>query len=141
MFTGAGRKRAIDKFCAAAKEANALQARPFNAGCAFHTELMQPAQDDLNEAIDRMIDRMEPPHDDVYFNVAGRKVKAGSAPETFVDHLKRQLTSEVLWERSVQAMILDGANVFIELGPLKQLKGYNKKIDADAYKRTANISV
>jgi [acyl-carrier-protein] S-malonyltransferase len=140
-FTCAGTKGAIDELCKLAMSQKALQARVIKAGGAFHTKLMQPAQDELNKAIDDLVERMNPPKCAIYFNVTGKRVPAGADPATFVEFMKMQLTSEVLWEPTVKAMIMDGVKDFFEVGPLKQIKAMIKRIDADAFKRTENISV
>jgi [acyl-carrier-protein] S-malonyltransferase len=139
-FTCAGTKEAVNELCKIAMAQKALQARVIKAGGAFHTPLMQPAQDDLNKAIDELVDRMQPPKCSIYFNVTGKRVAAGSDPATFVEFMKMQLTNEVLWEPTVKSMIMDGVKDFYEVGPLKQLKAMIKRIDADAFKRTENIS-
>lgn len=139
-FTCAGTKQSIEKLCQLATAAKALQARVIKAGGAFHTSLMQPAQDELNKAVDDLQDRMNPPRCAVYFNVTGKRVPAGADPATFIELMKMQLTNEVLWETTVKAMIMDGVKDFYEVGPLKQIKAMIKRIDADAFKRTENIS-
>mmetsp|Transcript_40175 Transcript_40175/g.116161 ORF Transcript_40175/g.116161 Transcript_40175/m.116161 type:complete len:556 (+) Transcript_40175:82-1749(+) len=140
-FTCGGTKAAVDELCKLAMAERALQARVIKAGGAFHTELMQPAQDELSRALDQYVDKMRPPKCAVYFNVTGKRVPAGSDPATFVELLKMQLTNEVLWEPTIKAMIMDGVKDFYEVGPLKQLKAMIKRIDADAFKRTENVSV
>merc|ERR1711879_961211 len=132
---------AIDELCKLAMAQKALQARVIKVPGAFHTKLMQPAQDELNKAIDDLVDRMSPPKCAIYFNVTGKRVQAGADPATFIEFMKMQLTSEVLWEPTVKAMIMDGVKDFFEVGPLKQIKAMIKRIDADAFKRTENISV
>lgn len=140
-FTCAGTQKAIDELCKLAKGKNALQAKVIKVSGAFHTRLMQPASDKLNAALDNIIDRMKPPTCALFLNVTGKKIPAGTNPETFVELIKKQLTSEVLWEQSIRAMIIDGVQDFYECGPGKQLKAMNKRIDPDAFKRTENISV
>mmetsp|Transcript_23936 Transcript_23936/g.50757 ORF Transcript_23936/g.50757 Transcript_23936/m.50757 type:complete len:554 (-) Transcript_23936:24-1685(-) len=140
-FTCAGTKPAIDELCKRAMAAKALQARAIKAGGAFHTKLMQPAQDELGKALEDLQDKMSPPKCAIYFNVTGKKVPAGADPATFIEYMKMQLTNEVLWEPTVKAMIMEGVRDFFEVGPLKQIKAMIKRIDADAFKRTENISV
>merc|ERR1712232_766117 len=134
-------KQSIGELIKLAAQAKALQARIIKAGGAFHTKLMQPAQDELNKAIDDLLDRMNPPTCSIYFNVTSKRVPAGSDPATFIEYMKMQLTTEVLWEPTVKSMIMDGVKDFYEVGPLKQLKSMIKRINADAFKRTENISV
>lgn len=140
-FTCAGTKDAVDKLCKLAMAAKALQARVIKAGGAFHTRLMKPAQEELCRAIDEAADKMTPPRCSIYFNLTGKRVKEGADPATFVELMKMQLTNEVLWEPTIKAMIMDGVKDFVEIGPLKQLKSMIKRIDADAFKRTENVSV
>merc|ERR1712039_547901 len=122
-------------------KARALQARVIKAGGAFHTPLMQSAQEDLNRAIDKALPKMKPPRCAIYFNITGKKVSAGSSPSEFVDLMKRQMTNEVLWEPCIKQMIMGQVKDFFEVGPLKQIKSMIKRIDQDAFKRTENISV
>jgi len=68
-------------------------------------------------------------------------VKAGADPATFIELLRLQLTSEVMWEPTVKAMVMDGVKKFVEAGPGKQLKSMIKRIDPDAFKGTENVSV
>merc|ERR1712048_1548096 len=140
-FTCAGTKKCVDKLCELAMAAKALQARIIKAGGAFHTKLMQPAQDELGKALEDLSDKMQPPKCAIYFNATGKKVAAGTDPATFIELMKMQLTNEVLWEPTIKAMIMDGVKDFYEVGPLKQIKAMIKRIDADAFKRTENISV
>mmetsp|Transcript_96033 Transcript_96033/g.296164 ORF Transcript_96033/g.296164 Transcript_96033/m.296164 type:complete len:561 (+) Transcript_96033:95-1777(+) len=140
-FTCAGNKKCVDKLCELATKARALQARVIKAGGAFHTPLMKPAEDDLAKAIDKTLPKMKPPRCSIYFNLTGKKIAAGTPPSEFVDLMKKQLTSEVLWEPTIKQMIMDQVKDFYECGPLKQLKSMIKRIDQDAFKRTENISV
>jgi len=140
-FTCGGTKVAVTELCKLATAAKALQAREIKAGGGFHTRLMLPAQAALGKALDEMAEKMRPPRCAIYFNVTGRRVNAGADPATFVELMKMQLTSEVLWEPSIKAMIMDGVKDFYEVGPLKQLKAMIKRIDADAFKRTESVTV
>eukprot|EP00416_Gambierdiscus_australes_P019157 CAMPEP_0171083074 /NCGR_PEP_ID=MMETSP0766_2-20121228/17492_1 /TAXON_ID=439317 /ORGANISM="Gambierdiscus australes, Strain CAWD 149" /LENGTH=552 /DNA_ID=CAMNT_0011540487 /DNA_START=14 /DNA_END=1672 /DNA_ORIENTATION=- len=140
-FTCAGTKKAVQRLCELAMAAKALQARLIKAGGAFHTRLMQPAQEELSKALDDLADKMQPPTCAIYFNATGKRVPAGSDPVTFVEFMKMQLTNEVLWEPTIKAMIMDGVKDFMEVGPLKQIKAMIKRIDADAFKRTENVPV
>lgn len=140
-FTCAGTKVAIDELYKRATAAKALQARLIKTSGAFHTPLMAPAQEQLSRALDAASQRIMPPRCSIYFNINGRRVKENSDPATFIELMKLQLTNEVLWEPSIRAMIMDGVKDFFEVGPLKQLKSMLKRIDADAFKRTENVSV
>jgi [acyl-carrier-protein] S-malonyltransferase len=140
-FTCGGTKSTVDKLCELATKARALQARPIKTGGGFHTSLMAPAEDELSKALDDALPKMKPPRCAVYFNITGKKVAAGTNPKEFIDLMKKQLTSEVLWEQTIKQMVFDQVKDFFEVGPLKQLKSMIKRIDQDAFKRTENISV
>merc|ERR1712187_761270 len=140
-FTCAGTKTTVDLLGQLATKARALQARVIKAGGAFHTPLMQSAQEDLNRAIDKALPKTKPPRCAIYFNITGKKVSPGTSPSEFVDLTKRQMTNEVLWEPCIKQMIMDQVKDFYEVGPLKQIKSMIKRIDQDAFKRTENISV
>ena len=51
--------------------------------------------------------------------------------------LTRQVSSSVRWQQSVEAMIADGVDTFIEIGPGKTLAGFMRKISRDV--KTLNV--
>jgi len=140
-FAVSGTKKTMALFCELAKKARALQAKEIATGGAFHCPLMAPASAKLEAAIDSVRDQMQPPRCSIYFNVNAKKVPPGTDPELFYDLMKKQLTSEVLWENTMKQMIMDGVKDFYECGPMKQLQSMMKRIDQDAFKRTQLISV
>jgi [acyl-carrier-protein] S-malonyltransferase len=93
-------------------------------GGAFHSPLMQPAQDELAAAIE--VAKFETPICPIYQNVDG---KPHTDPVEIKENPIKQLTAPVRWTYDVQAMIADGAKEFIELGPGAVLQGLVKKID------------
>ena len=117
---------AIDAACVALKEAGARRALRLPVGGAFHSPLMQPAAEDLAEAIKRT--DFHRPFCPIYQNVSA---KAETDPETIRENLLRQLTAPVRWTQSVQAMIADGATEFFVFGPGDVLKGLIRKINPD----------
>ena len=119
-----GTVEGIDAACAKMIEAGAKRALKLKVGGAFHSPLMQPAQDTLAEAIEKA--EFRTPSCPVYQNVDG---KPHTDPEEIKENLLRQLTAPVRWTYDVQAMIADGADEFIELGPGSVLQGLVKKID------------
>jgi len=140
-FSCAGTEAAIHRLKDAAEKAGALQAKMLKTSGGFHTDLMKPAQVKLQEALNRLLPNMKPPRCDIYMNVTGKKVKAGTPPADFAPLLGRQLCSAVLWEPSVRLMIKDGLTDFYEVGPMKQLKAMMKRIDQNTWNNTTNISV
>jgi len=140
-YVCAGHKSTIDQLCKLATDARALQARPIKAGGAFHSPLMNTARDRFVQTVDMSLSDMRPPRCSIYFNQNGKKYAAGTDPAEFVDCIRQQIISEVLWEPLIKNMILDGVKEFYECGPLKQLKAMIKRIDQEAFKHTENISV
>ena len=106
------------------KEAGAKLTVLLNVGGAFHSPLMEPAQKELEAAIQNT--PFNPPICPVYQNVTAR-------PEVDSDTIKKnlvaQLTAPVRWTQTIQQMVLDGATSFIETGPGSVLQKMVKKID------------
>ena len=121
-----GNIEAINEACAQLKEAGARRALPLKVGGAFHSPLMQPAKDELQQAIEQT--EFHVPLWPVYQNVDG---KPHTEPEDIKQNLIAQLTSPVRWAQSVQAMIADGADDFTECGPGKALQGMIVKINRE----------
>ena len=120
-----GSEDAIDKACVILKDAKkAKRALKLTVGGAFHSPLMEPARQQLEEAIAKT--QFSTPSCPVYQNV---DAKPSTDPEKIKTNLIAQLTSPVRWTQTVQNMIADGADTFTEIGPGKVLKGLIAKID------------
>ena len=119
-----GTMEGIDAACEKMLAAGAKRAMKLKVGGAFHSPLMQPAQEELAEAIEAA--EFHTPVCPVYQNVDG---KPHTDPAEIKENLIRQLTAPVRWTYDVQAMVADGADEFIELGPGNVLQGLVKKID------------
>ncbi len=119
-----GDVEAVDAACEKLKEAGAKRALPLKVGGAFHSPLMQPAQEELQEAIEKT--GFNTPKCPVYQNV---DAKPHTDPAEIKQNLIAQLTSSVRWTASVQHMIADGADDFTECGPGKALQGMIGRID------------
>ena len=114
----------VDKACEKLLAAGARRALKLKVGGAFHSPLMQPAQEELAEAIESA--EFKTPVCPVYQNVDG---KPHTDPKEIKDNLVKQLTAPVRWTQDVEAMIADGATEFVELGPGNVLQGLVKKIN------------
>jgi [acyl-carrier-protein] S-malonyltransferase len=127
-----GSMKGIDIACEKLKEAGARRALPLKVGGAFHSPLMEPARVELAKAIENTT--FKSPVCPVYQNVNAK-------PETDPDRIKKnliaQLTSPVRWTQTVENMIADGANLFIEVGPGNVLQGLVKKVDRKMETRKA----
>ena len=121
-----GEVSAVKNACEKLSETGARRALILPVGGAFHSELMKDAKDELSKAINET--SFNSPICPIYQNVNGK-------PEHLVDNIKRnlisQLTSPVKWTQSVNKMIEDGCQDFIEIGPGKVLQGLIKKINRD----------
>lgn len=119
-----GSKEGIAEACEKLKAAGAKRALPLRVGGAFHSPLMQPAKEELQNAIEAT--EIHEPKCPVYQNV---DAKPHTNPDEIKTNLIAQLTSSVRWTASVQNMIADGADEFIECGPGKALQGMIGRID------------
>lgn len=121
-----GETAAVEMACEKLKEAGAKRALMLSVNGAFHSPLMQPAQEKLAAAIEQTKFRtaMIP----VYQNIS---TKGETNQEEIKQNLIKQLTGPVKWTQSVQNMIKDGATTFIEVGPGKTLQGLIKKINSE----------
>ena len=121
-----GNVGAVNAACQRLKAAGAKRALPLKVGGAFHSPLMKPAKDELQEAIEKT--DFNDPKCAVYQNVDGK-------PHTVAADIKAnlisQLTSPVRWTSSVQNMVADGADDFTECGPGKALQGMIARIAKD----------
>ena len=118
-----GSVEGIQKACEQLKAAGAKRALPLAVSGAFHSPLMQPAQQELQAAIEAADFRT--PVCPIYQNV-------DALPHTDAAEIKAnlvaQLTSPVRWTQSVQHMSADGAEEFVECGPGTVLTGLIRKI-------------
>lgn len=114
----------VNEAIAEAKKANAKRAIPLKVSGAFHSPLMEPARRELEEAIHKT--HFATPRCPVYQNV---DAKAYTDPKQIEANLVKQLTSPVRWSQTVQNMIADGADRFIEFGPGNTLQGLIRRID------------
>jgi [acyl-carrier-protein] S-malonyltransferase len=122
-----GSNEGVEKAGELLKAKGAKRVLPLPVGGAFHSPLMEPAREELEEAIKNT--PFNTPACPVYQNV-------NALPATDVNRIKEnlisQLTAPVRWTQSVQRMLADGATSFLECGPGKVLQGLVKKIDKDA---------
>ncbi len=118
-----GEVEAVEKACVALKAAGAKRALVLPVGGAFHSPLMDPARIELAEAIEKTV--FNKPICPVYQNV---DALPHTDPEQIKKNLLIQLTAPVKWTYSVEKMVEDGAESFVEIGPGSVLQGLIKKI-------------
>ena len=119
-----GNIEAVNAACDKLKAAGAKRALVLPVGGAFHSPLMQPAQEELQKAIEST--EFHTPRCPIYQNV---DAQAHTDAAEIKANLIAQLTASVRWTYEVQNMIAAGATDFIECGPGKALQGMIAKID------------
>lgn len=113
--------------CEQLKAAGAKRALVLPVGGAFHSPLMEPARQELREAI--AYTTFSEPTCPVYQNVDAQPY---IDPKYIQQNLINQLTAPVRWTQTVQKMIDNGATQFTEVGPGSVLQGLVKKIHREA---------
>lgn len=119
-----GEKQAVDAAAAALKEAGAKRCTPLNVSGPFHSAMLLPAGEKLAAELEQVeIHEIAVPY---ITNVTADYV---TDPSQVKELLKKQISSSVRWQQSVERMIADGVEAFIEIGPKKSLCGFMKRID------------
>lgn len=121
-----GTLKGVDIACERLKTAGAKRAMVIAVGGAFHSPLMEPARQELSDAIEKTT--FYNPTCPVYQNTVAKAVMNKDEIKT---NLISQLTSAVRWSQSVKSMIENGASKFTEVGPGKVLRGLIAKISKE----------
>jgi [acyl-carrier-protein] S-malonyltransferase len=112
----------VEEACRLCKEQGAKRAMILEVGGAFHSPLMEPAKDGLEDYLDS-IDFINPDME-VVPNVTGTSEKNG---DTLKKLLVEQITSPVRWYQTMQYFVQNGVDTLIEIGPGKVLSGLAKR--------------
>jgi [acyl-carrier-protein] S-malonyltransferase len=128
----AGHQAAVERAAAMAKDAGAKRAIMLQVSAPFHCELLKPAEQRLAPEIDAC--SFADPCCSVITNVDAQPIATAAAAR---DGLKRQVSRPVRWQQSVQWMIDQGVDTFVELGPGKVLSGLVRAADKSV--RTFNV--
>lgn len=131
-----GAVSAIHQACEILKDKGARRALVLPVGGAFHSPLMEPAREQLASAIEQT--NFNHPTCPIYQNVSASGVIDTG---TIKSNLIAQLTAPVKWTQSVEAMILNGASQFIEVGPGNVLQGLVRKINREASTIAAKFEI
>lgn len=121
-----GSLKGIEIACEKLKAAGAKRALVLNVGGAFHSPLMQPAKDELQQAIESTM--FNTPPCPVYQNVSASAVANASHIKA---NLILQLTAPVKWTQTMKQMLNDRATSFTEVGPGAVLQGLVKKVNRE----------
>lgn len=124
VITGAA--AAVEEAGAQCKEAGAKRVVHLKVSGPFHSQLLTGAGEKLGEALkDIEIQNIQIPY---LSNVTADYVKDASAVK---DLLIRQVSSSVRWQQTIERLIADGADEFVEIGPGRSLSGFMRKINRD----------
>ena len=122
-----GRREAVEKAAEKLKEAGARRCMMLNVDGAFHSPFLKQAGEELKEALDTVeIHALQLPY---VTNVTAEYV---TDKESIVPLLCRQISSPVRFMQSLERMLADGVDQFVEIGPGRTLAGFLKKIDRQA---------
>jgi len=119
-----GELGALEKAGRLALEAGAMKVIPLTVSAAFHSPLMNEAAEKLSAKLDSV--KFNDARVPVYCNVTAEPIKSG---EEIRSLMKKQITSQVLWEKIIRKMLADGMETFFEVGPGTALAGMMKRID------------
>jgi len=121
-----GEYNAVEKACQILKDKGAKKALILPVSGAFHSDLMESAKKELKYGIDKT--EFRNPICKIYQNFSAKPV---IDPEIIKMNLLSQLTGEVLWSQSINEMVNDGINEFVEVGPGNTLQGLIRKINPE----------
>lgn len=120
----AGARAAVERATELATSAGARRALLLSVSVPAHSDLMQPAAEELSKALAEA--NLTAPSIPVISNA---DVLAYETVEQIRDGLRRQLFSPVRWAETIRYMIDHGTSGIIECGPGKVLAGLNRRID------------
>ena len=128
-----GEAEAVKAASAALAEAGAKRVIPLNVSGPFHSQLLVPAGEKLYDFL-QGVDVAEgfAPY---YCNADAEEITDAAKVKEL---LKRQVYSSVRWQQTIENMIADGVDTFIEVGPGKTLTGFMKKINREV--KSINIA-
>ncbi|MBQ2279046.1 MAG: ACP S-malonyltransferase [Clostridia bacterium] len=114
-----GTKAGLEAFC---EKAKGVRVMPIPVSGAFHSPYMAQASAEFENTLKKIT--INKPSVPVYANLTGEPY-----PEDVVSCLAAQMKSPVRWQTTIERMIADGADIFIECGPGKTLAGLIRRID------------
>lgn len=122
-----GRKDAVELACEKLKEAGAKRTLMLNVSGPFHSEMLCEAGEKLGEVLEGV--EVCNPKTTYLTNVTAKHI---SDCREIKKLLQQQVYSPVMWEQSIRAMLEDGVDTFVEIGPGRTLTAFVKKISAEA---------
>ena len=121
-----GEKAGVEKAAEALKEAGAKRTVMLNVSGPFHSPMLKPAGEELMKELQEVsLSELKIPY---VTNVTTEIISDISRTKEL---LKEQVSSPVRWMQSMEVMIADGVDTFIEIGPGRTLAGFMKKINKE----------
>ena len=121
-----GKKEAVEEACMKLKEAGAKRTVLLNVSGPFHSKMLEGAGEKLGTVLDAI--EIRKPVIPYVANVTAEYVTEADVIKPL---LMKQVSSSVRWQQSVETMIRDGVDTFVEIGPGKTLSGFIKKISRE----------
>ncbi|MCI9426154.1 MAG: ACP S-malonyltransferase [Eubacterium sp.] len=121
-----GEQAAVDAAGMALKEAGARRIAPLKVSGPFHSQMLSGAGEQLAQALEevQIADTFLP----YVANVTADYVTEASEVKPL---LAKQVASSVRWQQTIERLIADGADTFVEIGPGKTLSGFMRKINRE----------
>lgn len=131
-----GELKGIKISCKKAIELGAKKAVELPVSAPFHTSLLTPAGEKLRRELEKI--KINDLQKTVVSNVDGKPVET---KDEIVQKLVDQVSHSVLWQQSIENMINDGVDTFIEIGPGKSLSGFVKRIGKSMNKEVTTLNI
>lgn len=119
-----GVKSGVEEAAEKLKEAGAKRTILLNVSGPFHSPMLEPAGDALARELEKI--ELHPLNIPYYTNVNAKKVDDIRKTKEL---LRKQVSSPVRWMQSMEQMIADGVDTFVEIGPGRTLAGFLRKIN------------
>ena len=121
-----GWKEDVEQAADALKEAGAKRVLPLNVSGPFHSSLLEQAGEELGKELERVdFSDLQIPY---VTNVTAEYVTDITKTKEL---LARQVASSVRWQQSMELLIADGVDTFVEIGPGRTLAGFLRKINRE----------
>lgn len=121
-----GWKEDVEQAADALKEAGAKRVLPLNVSGPFHSSLLEQAGEELGKELEQVVfSDLQIPY---VTNVTAEYVTDITKTKEL---LARQVTSSVRWQQSMELLISDGVDTFVEIGPGRTLAGFLRKINRE----------
>ena len=119
-----GKTAAVEEAAEALKNAGAKRAVMLNVSGPFHSPMLESAGEELRKEMEAMeFSELKLPY---VTNVTAEYINDISETKEL---LAKQVSASVRWQESMEKMIADGVDTFVEIGPGKTLNGFLRKID------------